>query len=365
MTSVPSNRRSSLIVRGRRAIGDDCPAYVIAEIGTNHNRDYDTAVAMVRALGETGCDCVKFQIYEPEEIVSARVRAAEYGFDRLYGDISAQEMFERHLKTPKQWFPALKALCHDLGMDFCATIHGAQGVAWARSVGVDLVKIASMDHGNTPFLSSLANAVDAPLLVATGMAALADVDAAMAATRDHRAGVALFHCCSIYPAPEAETRLENIAVLRDRFPVPVGFSDHTLGIDAAVRARRLGAVLFEKHVSLDHTQPGPDHHFAMEMPAFTDYVRAIKTTTPAPAPATGAFLDPAPDEWANRLLALKSIITRRDLPAGAVIATDDVYCARPGTGIPPAAWSEVVGRKLTHAVAAETPLQWDDLGGAR
>src|SRR5205085_1819057 len=115
---------SPLVVRGRAAIGADCASYVIAEIGTNHNRSLDTAREMLRGIAAAGCDCAKFQIYEPDEIVSARVRAADYGFDHLYGDISAQEMFERYLKTPKEWFPELRELCHSLGMDFAATIHG-------------------------------------------------------------------------------------------------------------------------------------------------------------------------------------------------------------------------------------------------
>ena len=129
----------ALIVRGRPAIGSGHDSYVIAEIGTNHNRSLETARAMLHALAGTGCDCAKFQIYESDEIVSARVRAADYGFDGLYGDISAQEMFDRHLKTPKTWFPELRDLCRTLGMDFSATIHGADGVRWARDVGLDIV----------------------------------------------------------------------------------------------------------------------------------------------------------------------------------------------------------------------------------
>src|SRR5260221_10307640 len=116
-----------LNVRGRPAIGAGLPAYVIAEIGTNHNGSLDTVKRMLHALARSGCDCAKFQVYEPDEIVGGRVRASEYGFDTIYGDISAQEMFERHLKTPKSWFPELRDLCHALGMDFAATIHGPDG----------------------------------------------------------------------------------------------------------------------------------------------------------------------------------------------------------------------------------------------
>jgi N,N'-diacetyllegionaminate synthase len=350
-----------LMVRGRPAIGPGHDSYVIAEIGTNHNGRLETAKRMLHELAATGCDCAKFQIYEPDEIVSGRVRASEYGFDRLYGDISAREMFERYLKTPKTWFPELRDLCHLLGMDFSATIHGPDGLRWASDVGLDIVKIASMDHTNLPFLRSLVNAVDAPLLVSVGMASLPDVDAVVRTVGPHGKGVGLFHCCAIYPAPVEDVRLPNIPFLVERYRVPVGFSDHTLGADAALSARARGAVVFEKHVTLDRTQPGPDHSFALEMASFKDYVAALKQSGPHDASAPDEFLDPPEREIRNRLLALKSIISRRPLEAGRVLAIDDVYLARPGTGISPADLPLVLGRALRRSVAAEMPLQWDDV----
>jgi N,N'-diacetyllegionaminate synthase len=352
---------TALVVRGRPAIGPGRDSYVIAEIGTNHNGSLDTARQMVRELAATGCDCAKFQIYEPDEIVSGRVRASDYGFDRLYGDISAREMFERYLKTPKTWFPELRDLCHTLGMDFSATIHGHDGLRWASGVGLDIVKIASMDHTNLPFLRSLVNAVDAPLLVSVGMARLPDVDAVMRTVGGHGRGVGLFHCCAIYPAPLEDVRLPNIPFLIERYRVPVGFSDHTLGADAALTARARGAVVFEKHVTLDRTQPGPDHSFALEMGPFKDYVAALKESHPQDTSAPDVFLDPPERELLNRVLALKSIVSRRALEAGRVLAMDDVYLARPGSGISPADLPRVLGRTLRRPVAEEMPLQWDDL----
>ncbi len=350
-----------LVVRGRDAIGPGHDSYVMAEIGTNHNRSLETAKTMLHALAATGCDCAKFQIYEPEEIVSARVRAADYGFDRLYGNISAQEMFDRHLKTPKAWFPDLRDLCHTLGMDCAATIHGADGLRWAQEVGLDLVKVASMDHTNVPFLRALVNAVDAPILLSVGMASAGGVDDLVAAVAGHHRGAGLFHCCSIYPPDPGELRLPNIVFLLQRFRMPVGFSDHMTGADEALQARALGAMMFEKHVTLDRAQPGPDHSFAMEIAPFADYVAALKRTRPAAWPAAGTFLEPSPRERDNRQLALKSIITRRPLAAGQLLTENDVYMSRPGTGISPADLSRAIGRVLVRSVADETPLQWDDL----
>ena len=359
--SGPAGKMTPLQVRGRPAIGPLLDAYVIAEIGTNHNRSLDTARAMLRLLAGTGCDCAKFQIYEPDEIVSARVRASDYGFDRLYGDISAQDMFERHLKTPKSWFPELRDLCHTLGMDCAATIHGSNGVRWALDAGLDIVKIASMDHTNLPLLDSLVNVVDAPLLVSVGMASLGDIDAAVAATRSHERGAGLFHCCSIYPPDPGELRLPNIPFLIQRYAVPVGFSDHTAGCEEALAARAYGAMMFEKHVTLDRRQAGPDHPFAMEMEPFREYVEAVKQRGTAPNVRAAAFLEPSPRERDNRSLALKSIISRRTLDAGHRLTLDDVYLARPGSGISPAELPHVLGRILTRPVPSEMPLQWEDL----
>lgn len=350
-----------LVVRGRAAIGPALDSYVIAEIGTNHNRSLETARTMLHALAATGCDCAKFQIYEPDEIVSARVRASDYGFDRLYGDISAQEMFERHLKTPKSWFPGLRDLCHSLGMDCAATIHGADGLRWAQEFGLDLVKVASMDHTNLPFLRTLVNAVDAPILLSVGMASLGHVDALVAAVHGHDRGVGLFHCCSMYPPEPGELRIANIPFLAQRYPLPIGFSDHMVGVAEALSARALSAMIFEKHVTLDRTQPGPDHSFAMEMGSFKDYVEALKRSHPSGVEQPGAFQDLSPRERDNRRVALKSIISRRRLEAGHTLTLDDVYMSRPGTGVSPSDLDALLGRVLVRPVDPETPLQWADV----
>ncbi|NQU72580.1 MAG: N-acetylneuraminate synthase family protein, partial [Rhodospirillales bacterium] len=218
---------NSLCIRGRAAIGEGLPPYLIAEIGTNHNRDLETARRLVRTVAEQGFDCAKFQIYEVDEIVAGSVRTGDYGLDGLYGDITAQAMFARHLQTPKAWFPELKDLCHDLGIDCAVTIHGHQGRNWAASIGFDLIKIASMDHTNTPFLKGLVNQIEPPILISSGMAQLEDIERALAALEGHRSGIGLFHCVAVYPPEPTELRLANIPFLSHRFALPIGFSDHT------------------------------------------------------------------------------------------------------------------------------------------
>ncbi len=355
-----------LPLHGKKDAGGGWAPYVIAEVGTNHNRNLDTARALIRAIAGTGCDAVKFQIYEPEEIVSGGVTTADYGLQGLYGDISAQEMFRRHLQTPKEWFPGIRDLCRELGLGCGVTIHGDHGRDWAAGMDFDFIKIASMDHTNLPFLAGLVNAVRTPILISFGMADLTDIDAAVRVLRPHRYGVGLFHCIAIYPPQPDELRLGNIAFLQQRYGLPVGFSDHTADVATGLGAVTHSATFFEKHVTLDRRQPGPDHPFALEMDELTRYVAGLAAEARRPRRdiANPIFVAPSPREAAKRASYLKSVIARRDLPAGSRLTADDLYLARPGTGISPAQLSEVVGRRLERAVSAETPLQWADLAPA-
>lgn len=353
--------KTALQVRGRSVIGNGLKPYIIAEIGTNHNRSLEMAKALLHGVSDAGCDCAKFQIYEPDEIVSARVRASDYGLDSVYGDISAQDMFERYLKTPKEWFPELRDLCHDLGMDFAATIHGEHGLNWANKIGLDLVKIASMDHTNLPFLSSLVNKLNAPILLSLGMAGLEDVEALFTTIKNHQPGIGLFHCTAIYPPKLNELRLSNIPYLIQNFSVPIGFSDHAEGIEAALNARDLGAIIFEKHVTTDKNQSGPDHPFAMEMSELKAYVGSLKERLTTEVFEVVEFLEPMERELQNKRKYVKSIVTRRSLPVDHLLTAKDVYLARPGSGIRPADLPKVIGKALRHPIAEEMPLQWTDL----
>lgn len=353
------NIAAPIMVRGRPAIGAGLPPYVISEIGTNHNQSLELARSLVRATAEAGCDCAKFQIYEPDEIVSARVRAADYGLDGIYGDISARQMFERHLKTPKEWFPELRDLCHELGLDCCVTIHGQGGLRWVRNLGVDMIKVASMDHTNLPFLRSLVGAFDVPILASFGMAALSDIDAAVSILRDHRPGFVPFHCVAVYPPNPDEVRLNTIPFLRQRYGIEVGFSDHTVDVVTCTAAVALGAVLFEKHFTLDRRQEGPDHPFALEPEDMAAFVKNIRLASRSIG--REGFSEPAERERANRTSYLKSIIVSRDLPAGHSLTRADLYLARPGTGLRPDLLETVLGRRLVRPVLAETPLFAADL----
>ena len=349
-----------LTVRGRSVIGAGLAPYVISEIGTNHNRDIETARKLVYQTALAGADCAKFQIYEPHEIVSKNVRSKDYGLEKNYGDISARKMFGQYLQTPKEWFPELADLCHELKLDCCVTIHGEDGLRWAAKQDIDIIKLASMDHTNIPFMSDLIGSIDAPILASFGMAKLADIDAAVAVLREHPSGFALFHCVAVYPPKYEEMHLKNIPYLRDRYTLDVGFSDHTTDVTSCIAAVAFGAVVFEKHLTLDKFQKGPDHAFALEPEEMKVFVNNIHNAHHSLG--SDKFSDPSYQEQKNAQNYLKSIILKRDLSAGHKLSSEDVYLARPGTGIRPDRIMDVVNKGiLVNDVKAEHPLRYEDL----
>lgn len=352
--------KKTIYVDGIPLIGKEASPFIIAEIGTNHGRNLATARSMIEGLVDTGCDCVKFQIYEPDEIVSGAIMTKDYGLENVYGDISAAEMFEQYLKTPKEWFPELIDLAHGLGLKAAATIHGNDGVEWAKTQKLDFIKIASMDHTNLPLLENLVDKITLPILISFGMAELEDIDRAMEVLKHHRPGVGLFYCVAIYPPGPRDIALGNIKYLADRFGVPVGFSDHTTNIATAGAALACGATFFEKHVTHDRTAPGPDHPFALELSEFSEYVRTLHEIHGFLG--YEGFRTPSERERGNRKHYLKSIIAKHNKRAGEVLSADDVYLARPGTGIPPRFLKVVVNAVLSRDICAEKPLEWQDIG---
>lgn len=353
-------KKQDLLLRTQRSVfgSINCDPYIIAEIGTNHDQSKDILYELVDKILGTDCNCIKFQIYEPDEIVSKNVRASEYGLDALYGDISAHEMFDKHLKTPKDWFPEILDYIHKSNKDCMATIHGSFGLEWSQSLDFDLIKVASMDHNNFPFLKELVNNVGCPLLVSFGMADYEDIEKAINILNDHRYGYGVFYCSSVYPPNKTDLFLGNIPIIANSFSVPVGFSDHSLEPHFACCAVGLGASIFEKHVTLDRKRQGPDHPSAVTVEEFSYYCRSIKESHSV---INEKFSPPSARESSNKLKYTKSIISRFTLEPGHVLTSDDLYLARPGTGIAPEFLDSVVGLTVRRRISSEEPLQWTDL----
>jgi N-acetylneuraminate synthase len=331
--------------------------FVIAEAGVNHNGDLGLARALVDVAAEAGADAVKFQTFTADRLVTKRAPTAEYQ-RRATGGEASQHALLAALELSPAAHETLFAHSADRGIEFMSAPHDLESARYLKTLGVRRLKIASGDVTNLPMLE-VVGGLGLPVILSTGMADLAEVDAAVATLR--RAGLtdlALLQCVSNYPADPALTNLRVMDTYRERYGVPVGLSDHTLGITIAVAAAARGARYLEKHFTLDRSLPGPDHQASLDPAELRALVRAIRDVELA---LGDGVKRPAPSELPVRDVARKSLVAARDLPAGATLGPGDVAILRPGTGLPPARLGSVLGRKTRVPIAADTPLGEDML----
>lgn len=340
-----------------RAVGDDCPAYVIAEIGNNHNGDADKAERLIRAAAQTGVDAVKFQTFKARDIHNPTVRADAYpGFD-------ASKNFEtwvEYVETTElkyEHYPRLMAVAQECGVHFMSTPASMEALDFLVKLGVPALKVASMDLTNQPFLAACAR-TGLPVILSTGMSDMAEIDQAVADLAG--APLAVLHCVSNYPTEFSDVRLRNMTMLAARYPQAItGFSSHTAGIEAELAAVALGAKVLEKHFTLDRADPDlAEHHVSlepMEMSALMVAVRKVE------AAMGGAERVLTPSERANRALARRSVVLTRAVAKGERLVREDLVLIRPGTGIMPRHMEELPGRVAARDLVAWQALQWEDL----
>ncbi len=345
---------------GGRRIGGGAPAFVVAEAGVNHNGDLTMALALVDAAADAGADAVKFQTFRTDALVSRAAPKAGYQVETTGPDESQREMLAR-LELSPEAHAGLQARCAKRGVVFFSTPFDEGSADLLERLGVPVVKIPSGEITNLPFLRHVARK-GRPLIVSTGMSTLEEVAAAVAAIR--AAGdppLALLQCVSAYPAPPADTNLRAMDTLRERFAVPVGLSDHTLGLEVALAAVARGAAVVEKHLTLDKGLPGPDHRASLDPGEMAALVRGIRTVEAALGDGAKR---PAASEMDTRRVARKSLVAARALRAGERLTADAVAIKRPGTGIPPADLERALGRRLRRAVAADEVVEWSALEDA-
>jgi N,N'-diacetyllegionaminate synthase len=340
-----------------RAIGPGQPCFVIAEAGVNHNGDPALAHALVDAAASAGADAVKFQTFQPAQLVTADAPKAEYQLRNDGPARSQREMLEALALAPEV-YRDLDEHARRRGLIFLSSPFDEESVALLAQLGVPAFKVASGEVTNHGMLALLARQ-QRPLLVSTGMCDLAEVTAAVGAIR--AAGdppLALFHCVSSYPCPPQDANLRAMHTLRAAFGVPVGWSDHTLGIEIALAAVALGADLLEKHLTMDRSLPGPDHRASLEPAEFGALVRGVRAV--AAALGNGRKV-PTAGEQAVARVARKSLHWRASLGVGDVVGAQHLIALRPGGGVSPARLPEVLGRKLRRPVREDTALREDDL----
>ena len=343
---------------GERQIGPGAPVFIVAEAGVNHNGDPGLARRLVDAAAECGADAVKFQTFSVDALLTRGAPKAGYQVETTGAGESQREMLAR-LELSLEVLAELKHRAAKHGLIFFSAPFDEESADVLDALDVALFKVPSGEITNLPLLRHLA-AKGRPIILSTGMASLDEVEQAVAAISG--AGdppLAVLHCLSAYPAPAAEINLRAMDTLAVRLGCPVGFSDHTLGIEIAVAAVARGAQIIEKHLTLDTSLTGPDHRASLDPPAFAAMVRAIRNVESA---LGDGIKRPMPSEADTRRVARKSLVAARALKAGERLGAEDVLIKRPGTGIPPAELPRVLDRRLTRDVAADEVIPWEALG---
>ncbi|MEP6624357.1 MAG: N-acetylneuraminate synthase family protein [Acidimicrobiia bacterium] len=345
----------STIRLGSRTVGDAAACYIVAEAGANHDRDLATALRLIDVAAASGADAVKFQTYTGSALYSKHTPRFEY-----LGDLGAKPAHELldDIALPRDWQPRLSAHAHEQGIAFMSSPFDVAAVDELDALDVPAFKIASFEIVDLPFIEYVGSK-GRPIILSTGMATLDEIDEALAAARKGGAtDFALLQCASLYPAPPAIMNLRAMATMRSAFGVPVGLSDHTLGIQIASAAVAMGADLVEKHFTLDRTRTGPDHAFAIEPDELGAMVRNIRDVEAALG--TGEKAGPSDAEASEMYRnARRSIVAAETIPAGTVIAREMLTVKRPGFGIKPNRIDDGVGRVATRTIEFDEVVTWD------
>lgn len=312
---------------------------MIAEAGVNHNGDIALAHKLIDAGKQAGADIVKFQTGKPENVISRFAEKAEYQKETTGADESQLDMV-RKLMLPFEAFRELKKHCDDVGIRFLSTPFDLESIDFLRELGCDVWKIPSGEVTNYPYLVRIAR-TGKDIIMSTGMCQLEEIEAAMNLLREKGAGkISLLHCTTQYPAPYESVNLRAMQTLREKFRCPVGYSDHTEGIEVPVAAAAMGAEILEKHFTLDKTLEGPDHKASLEPEELAQMVAQVRHIELA---LGDGEKKPAEAEFANLAIARKSIVAKRAIRKGELFSEENLTTKRPGNGISPMRWCEVLG----------------------
>lgn len=323
--------------------------FIIAEAGVNHNGDVDMAKRLCAAAKESGADAVKFQTWITEKIITRNVGQAEY---QRKNTRSMQSQFDmlKALELPQEAFREIKAYCDEIGIVFASTADEQESLDFLVELGIPFIKVGSGDVGNISYLRYI-GAKRIPVILSTGMSSLSDVDVSLRALTEGGAeDISLLHCTTSYPCPYEDVNLKAMDTLRDAFLLPVGYSDHTRGTEIPIAAAARGAVIIEKHFTLDRKLPGPDHPASTEPQEFKSMVNAIRNVETAIG--TGVKRPTRAEEDISQVV-LKRIVAKRFIPADKVLSPDDLTVKRNDSGLPAGAWDYVIGTRAKQDYNAD------------
>ena len=318
--------------------------FIIAEAGDNHNGNLELAFQLVDKAAQAGADCVKFQTFVTEEVISKRAEKAEYQKESTGADESQYEMVKK-LELTFDNFRQLQQYAKEKGLMFLSTPFDIPSVDFLNSIDIPCFKIPSGEITNLPYLIRIAQ-TGRDIILSTGMAEIEEIEAAVKALRENGAGeISLLHCNTEYPTPMEDVYLRDMLTLKEKFSVRVGYSDHTKGIEVPIAAAAMGAEIIEKHFTLDHNMEGPDHKASLEPDELKAMVEGIRNIEKA---LGNGIKTASRSEKKNMDIARKSIVARRKIAKGETLTEDNLAVKRPGNGISPMKWYEILGTKAVR-----------------
>jgi len=342
-----------LIIADKYEIGPECPTFIIAEAGVNHNGDLGLAHRLVDVAVRAKADAIKFQTFKADRLVTRDAPKAAYQLQATDAAESQYDML-RQLELSQETHRDLITYCREKGILFMSTPFDEASAELLAELGVPIFKIPSGEITNLPFLAHVA-CKGKPMIVSTGMANLGEVEAAVnTIVEAGNAGLILLHCVSNYPADPADVNLRAMQTMATAFGVPVGYSDHTSGIEVALAAVALGASVIEKHLTLDRNLPGPDHLASLEPDGLSALVKGVRTVEAALGNGKKAA---AASENDTALVARKSLVAACDISAGTILTRELIVAKRPGTGLSPALLDLILGKQLRQTLRANEPVR--------
>lgn len=333
---------------------------IIAEAGVNHNGKLDTAKQLIDIAAEAGADLVKFQTFKARLVVSRNAQKAKYQKENTTKQRENQYKMLKKLELSDDSHRELIDYCTKKGIGFFSTAFDPEGLDYLNSLGFSQFKVPSGEITNYPYLKRLAS-FHKPIILSTGMATMGEIENALEVlTSDglSREEITVLHCNTEYPTPMQDVNLKAMLTIREAFKVPIGYSDHTLGIEVPIAAVALGARVIEKHFTLDRNLPGPDHKASLEPRELKAMVEALRNIEKAMG---NGLKQPSQSELPNKSIARKSIHLSASINSGDIIQEKHLIPLRPGDGISPMDWEKVIGRIAAKKLFAGHQLQWTDL----
>lgn len=354
------SNKSYYIKIGKRRIGKDYPCFIVAEISANHHQKFDEAIQLIKSAAKAGADAVKFQTYTPDTMtINSRSRYFLVKGSKIPNNWKGKNLYDLYetAYTPWEWQPKLKKIAEELGLIFFSTPFDETAVDFLESLDVPCYKIASYEALDVPLLRKVA-ATGKPVIISQAFFQLADVEFSLNTLREAGAKqIAVLHCVSQYsdnPKPE-EMNLATISNIRERFDVVSGFSDNNAGIEIPLVAAMAGASIIEKHFILDRASGGPDARFSIEPYEFKSMVNTIRHNEKIMGKV---HYGPSGKEAKEIKRYCRSLFVVKNVKAGEVLTQENIRLIRPGYGLSPKYWGEIIGKKAASDIKTGTPLSW-------